>query len=282
MNKPGVLYITATPIGNLGDMSYRAIEVLQTVAVIAAEDTRHSKRLLQHFNIETQLISLHEHNEEARIPALLQRIQAGDCIALISDAGTPLISDPGYRLVCAARAADINVIPIPGPCAMITALSAAGMPADRFMFEGFLPSKKSARLQRLTALQAETHTLIFYEAPHRIERFVTQLIEVFGPTRQAVLARELTKKFENIHGDTLENLQHWLQADKQHCRGEFVVLVRGQIDAPAPIQDSEKILTLLLAELPLKQAVKIAAKITGENKNALYKMAIEKTNRRLG
>lgn len=278
MNK-GILYSVATPIGNLEDISQRALRILNEVAYIAAEDTRESKKLLHHFGVKTPLISLHEHNERARITQLLEYLQQGKSIALISDAGTPLVSDPGQHLVIAAHQAGIQVTPIPGASAAITALSAGGLPADTFIFAGFLPAKSSARKQRLTELKTDSRTLIFYEAPHRILELIDDMIEIMGTERYAVIAKELTKMFETIHGDKLGELKHWLQADPKRLRGEFVVLVKGNEETKSAVEknDAEKILKILMSELPLKQAVALTAKITGEKKNAIYKQALKNT-----
>lgn len=276
-NHSGTLYIVATPIGNLKDISQRAIEILHNVACIAAEDTRHSKQLLQHLAITTPLISLHEHNEETRANQLINRLQQGESIALISDAGTPLISDPGYILVKEVKKADIPVVPIPGPCALIAALSVSGLPTDRFIFEGFLPSKAKLRKERLETLQSESRTLIFYEAPHRILESLQAMQEVFGPDRQMVLARELTKLFETIRSGTINEIVDWVMKDENQQRGEIIVLVEGaQIPSAEEISvvSHDKILMALLEDLPLKQAVEIAAKITGQRKNDLYEQAL--------
>ncbi len=256
-------------------MSHRAIQTLQQVDVIAAEDTRHSKRLLQHFNINRPLFALHEHNEQDRASQLLERLTNGQSIALISDAGTPLISDPGYRLVFLARQEGIKVVPIPGACALIAALSAAGLPSDRFIFEGFLPAKTHARQERLGLLAEETRTLIFYEAPHRIVDCIQAMIESFGGERNAVVARELTKTFETIHSDTLDNLLAWMMADVQQQRGEFVVIVHGASEKNHDTHATDQLLTVLLTEVSVKQAAQIAAKITGEKKNNLYARALQ-------
>lgn len=272
----GCLYIVATPIGNLGDMTSRAIEILRSVDLIAAEDTRHSARLLQHFGIQTRMTSYHDFSDEARVALLLRNLEEGRSVALISDAGTPLISDPGYRLVSRAREAGMRVIPIPGVCAMTTALCAAGMPSDRFAFEGFPPARHSARLTLFKSLQSETRTLVFYESPHRILECVDDMAEGFGPTRFAVVARELTKTFETIHGDTLSALQQWLRADENQQRGEFVLLLKGA--DPAPEEDvsaeARRILQVLMEELSVKQAASLASRITGVKKNLLYALAL--------
>lgn len=277
MTQRGTLYIIATPIGNLADISERALQTLQQVDLIAAEDTRHSKRLLQHFNINRSLFALHEHNEGQRSQALIERLLAGQSIALISDAGTPLISDPGYRLVHDARAAGITVAPVPGACALVAALSASGLPSDRFIFEGFLPAKSGARQQRLGELVDEVRTLIFYESPHRILASLQDMQTVFGAERYVVIARELTKTFETIHGDSLSQLLLWMSADNNQQRGEFVVLIHGAEAKPQSevAMASTKLLEILLEELSVKQSAQIAAKITGEKKNHLYQLALQ-------
>jgi 16S rRNA (cytidine1402-2'-O)-methyltransferase len=276
-NEAGVLYVVATPIGNLGDMSARALEVLGAVDLVAAEDTRHTGALLSHFGIRARQVSLHEHNEPRQVPALIDRLRAGGAVALVSDAGTPLISDPGYRLVAAAREAGIRVSPVPGPVAAIAALSVSGLPSDRFVFEGFLPARGPARRQRLEALADDPRTLIFYESSHRIADALADMREVLGARRRAVVARELTKTFEQVEGGTLADLCDWLAADADHAKGEFVVLTAG---APEPTgegvtSEAERILGLLLEELPVKKAAKLAAEITGVGKNLLYARALE-------
>ena len=279
INSLGILYIVATPIGNLQDMTLRAIEVLKTVNCIVAEDTRHSQPLLQHYAIKTPMLALHEHNERERTLKLLERLQQGESIALISDAGTPLISDPGYYLVREARVAGVKVVPLPGACAAIAALSVAGLPTDRFIFEGFLPAKAGARLQRLENLRNESRTLIFYEAPHRILDLLQALLQVMGPDRQVVLARELTKLFETIKSDTLAQLIPWVEADSNQQRGEFVVMVEGlQAATTETEQEALRILGILLASLPLKQAVTLASEITGQKKNDIYEIALQLKN----
>ena len=274
---PGTLYVVATPIGNLGDMVPRAVETLQTVALIAAEDTRHSSRLLSHFDIKTPCVAYHDHSDEQRTEQLIARMHAGDSIALISDAGTPLVSDPGYRLVRSARQAGIQVVPIPGACAMIAALSAAGLPSDRFAFEGFLPAKQVARCTQLQSLAADSRTLIFYEAPHRILETLQDMAQVFGPEREVVMARELTKTFETIKGDKVADLAAWVAADSNQQRGEIVLLVHG---APKPENEAMTpaqmhTMKVLLEELPVKQAASIGAKLTGLKKNFLYDWALQ-------
>lgn len=271
MNSAGILYLVATPIGNKEDITLRALKILREVNIIAAEDTRHSKILLQHYQITTPLISLHDFNETQRIPALLTRIHQGEHIALISDAGTPLISDPGYLLVNAARKENIIVTPIPGACAAITALSASGLPTDHFIFAGFLPAKSADRKQRLTLLQTESHTLIFYEAPHRIVACVRDIAVVLGTDREIVLAKELTKTFETFFHGTTQGALTWLESDTNHTKGEFVILVRGANTRKKREVSAEalRILNILSADLPQRQAVELTARITGEKKNAL-------------
>lgn len=278
-SQAGTLYVVATPIGNLDDIGARALRVLREVALIAAEDTRHSQRLLQHFGIQTPLAACHEHNERDESGRFLARLQAGEDVALISDAGTPLVSDPGFHLVRQARAAGIRVVPVPGPCALIAALSAAGLPSDRFIFEGFLPARAAGRRARLELLKEESRTLIFYEAPHRILECLEDMQAVFGGGRQAVLARELTKTFETLKGAPLAELCAWVAADSNQQRGECVVLVAGW-QAPegeeALSAEVLRVLDLLLAELPLKRATALAAEITGVRKNLLYQVALER------
>ncbi len=270
----GQLFVVATPIGNLGDLSPRARETLAAVDLIAAEDTRHSRRLLEHFGIHRPLLALHEHNERERCEGLIGRLQAGESVALISDAGTPLISDPGYRLVRAAREAGVPVVPIPGPSALIAALSVAGLPTDRFVFEGFLPAKGQARRNRLRALADEPRTLVFYEAGHRIEAMLADLAASFGGGREAVVARELTKQFEQIEGGPLDHLREWLAADERHRRGEFVVLVAGAPPREAGAGETRRVLEILLRELPVKRAAAVAAELTGQRRNELYRLAL--------
>jgi len=272
----GVLYVVATPLGHLGDMTPRAITVLQGVDVIAAEDTRHSAPLLRHFDIATPTIALHEHNEREQSGRLVARLRAGEAVALISDAGTPLLSDPGYHLVRAAHEAGVRVVPVPGASAAITALSVSGLPTDRFTFEGFLPAKTAARRARLAELQADPRTLIFYEAPHRIAAALDDMAEIFGVAREAVLARELTKIYETVRAAPLGELAAWVRADTDQQKGEIVVLVRGAEARPSDElgAEAQRVLRLLLAELPLKQAVALAAGISGERRNRLYELAV--------
>jgi 16S rRNA (cytidine1402-2'-O)-methyltransferase len=279
--KIGTLYIVATPIGNLQDITLRAIEVLKKVDRIAAEDTRHSSPLLKHFSINKPSISMHEFNERERLKVILEHLQQGESVALISDAGTPLISDPGFHLVREAKAQGINVVSIPGPCAAIAALSVAGLPTDKFTFEGFLPAKPEARRNRLALLLHEARTMIFYEAPHRLLSTLQTMMEVFGGTRMATVAREITKIHESVLTDELAGLVSHYTAREKELRGEFVILVEG-IDEEASVSKEvipEEVLDALLEELPLKQAAALASKITGERKNVLYEMALAKKNK---
>jgi 16S rRNA (cytidine1402-2'-O)-methyltransferase len=274
---PGALYVVATPIGNLADLSARARETLAQVALIAAEDTRHTRSLLQAFGIATPLVSLHEHNEAARLRPLVERLQRGEAVALVSDAGTPLVSDPGFGLVRAALDAGIKVTPIPGPTAAITALSASGLPTDRFAFEGFLPSKSSARKKALVELSQEARTLIFYEAPHRLNEVLLDMAEVLGAERRASIGRELTKRFETMYYGTLAELAERSTKDPDMTRGELVIVVAGLIAAEAPPLsiDADKVLKTLLEELPVAQAAKLAARMTGEKRSVLYERALQ-------
>jgi len=270
------LYVVATPIGNLADITHRAIEVLQSVALIAAEDTRHSARLMSHFNIRTPMISVHDHNERQRVATIVSKLSQGESVALISDAGTPLISDPGFILVRAVREAGFKVVPVPGCSALITAISAAGMPSNNFIFEGFLPAKRTGRKQQLENIANDTRTVIFYESTHRIIDSLEDMKTVLGAQRYVVIARELTKTFETIHGDELGALIEWMKADHNQQKGEFVVLVSGAEPAEETGFSVEtlRILDLLVDELPLKQAAALTAKITGDKKNALYQEAL--------
>lgn len=275
ISENSALYIVATPIGNLGDMSQRAVEILQQVALIAAEDTRHSARLLQHYAVSTPCVALHEHNEREQSSRLLQRLANGESVALISDAGTPLLSDPGFHLVQQARQQGIRVVPVPGPSAVIAALSVSGLPTDCFKFVGFLPAKATARRQRLGALVAESCTLVFYESPHRIVESLADLAHELGAARAAVLARELTKTFETVRSGTLAELGEFVSADPNQQKGEIVVLVEGAPAVESALDaEAERVLGILLAELPLKQAAALAARLTGGKKNQLYQRAL--------
>ncbi|NII09895.1 16S rRNA (cytidine(1402)-2'-O)-methyltransferase [Oleiagrimonas sp. C23AA] len=269
--QPGTLWVVATPIGQLTDISQRAIEVLGKVAVIAAEDTRHSRPLLSHYGIATPAVALHEHNEREAVDQLVRRLEQGDEVALISDAGTPLISDPGFRLVRAARAAGLKVAPVPGACAAIAALSAAGLPSDRFVFEGFLPPKSAARRTRLAELAGDARTLIFYESPHRVAECLADMVQVFGPEREAALARELTKLFETVIDAPLAELAERVAGDRDQQRGEIVLLVAGVADrAQAQLAEGQRVFALLRDDLPPAKAARLAAAITGAPRKALY------------
>jgi 16S rRNA (cytidine1402-2'-O)-methyltransferase len=271
------LYIVPTPIGNLGDITQRAIEVLSRVDVIAAEDTRHTGRLLSHFNIPTKTYALHDHNEQQKAQVLVDRLLQGQSIALVSDAGTPLISDPGYHLVNKCRQAGVKVVPLPGACAFVTALSASGLPSDRFSFEGFLPAKSKGRQDKFREIERAERTCIFYESPHRIMDSLQDMLTVLGPERIVVLARELTKTFETIQGMPLGDLIPWIEEDDNRKRGEMVLLIHGyredvKDEIPA---EALRLLTLLVAELPLKKAAAIVAETHGLKKNILYKWGLE-------
>jgi 16S rRNA (cytidine1402-2'-O)-methyltransferase len=267
----GCLYVVATPIGHRDDFSARAIETLRAVAVIAAEDTRHSRPLLVHHNIDTPLIALHDYNERDAVDAIVCRMAAGDSVALISDAGTPLISDPGFRLVRAARAAGVRCIPLPGACAAIAALSVAGLPSDRFVFEGFLPAKAAARRGRLQELAGDARTIIFYESSHRVAESLADMRDIFGADREAVLARELTKMFETVLGEPLAELAARVVADPDQQRGEHVILVAGRgAEADAKLAEGQRVFAILRDELPPAKAAKMAAAITGAPRKLLY------------
>lgn len=271
---PGGLYLVATPIGNLDDITQRAINVLCEVDIIAAEDTRHSQRLLSHLGIRSRLTAYHEHNEERVTPRLLHDLKAGRSIALISDAGTPLISDPGYRLVSQAHESAIKVVPIPGVCAAITALSAAGLATDSFSFEGFPPAKQGARQHFFEQFVSRTQTLIFYVSCHRILETLKDMCIVFGEHRRVTFARELTKTFETIRRSRLGELVDFVDADENQRKGEIVLVLEGGVDVATDTAESDHLLSVLLDELPVKQSASLVARITGENKNDLYKRAL--------
>ena len=274
--EPGVLYVVATPIGNLADIGQRALEVLAGVDLVAAEDTRHSARLLRHYGISTPMISLHSHNERETGARLLQRLGQGLSVALISDAGTPSISDPGTHLVGMARDRGVRVLPVPGPSALTCALSASGLPSDRFVFEGFLPARPVARRQRLQTLAAEERTMVFFEAPHRIQETAQDMVAAFGDERYAVMARELTKMFEEIEGGSLPDLLSWLGSKPEREKGEFVIVVRGAAtpDPGTVGPEDERVLRVLLDDLPVARAAALAARLTGKKRRLLYERAL--------
>ncbi len=274
-NSSGVLYVVATPIGNLGDLGPRAVDTLREVELVVAEDTRHSGRLLRHFGIATPLVACHEHNERGVVDGLLARLHDGCDLALISDAGTPLVSDPGFRLVRAARAAGLRVIPVPGPCAAIAALSVAGLPTDRFAFEGFLPARRGARVARLETLASETRTLVFYEAGRRLADCLADLAELFGADRPAVLARELTKLHETVIDESLGALAARVAVEPDQARGESVLLVAGNPgQAEGAAFEIERLLEVLLDEgIAVSRVAAIAARVSGQSKRDLYARA---------
>ncbi len=272
----GKLFIVATPIGNLGDISARALSVLRDADLIAVEDTRHSRTLLQQFGIDTPMLAYHDFNETQQVSKLLERIANGEDIALISDAGTPLVSDPGYQLVRQAHLQQIKVVPVPGPSAVITALCSAGLASDRFTFEGFLPARSAARKAVLTDLQKESRTIIFYEAPHRIVECLVDMLECLGASREITMARELTKTFETILHTTVAELLEIVRNDVNQQKGEIVLVVAGaRVDAQLVDAQALHTLKVLLAEFPLKQASALAAQITGIKKNLLYEIALQ-------
>lgn len=276
-NLSGILYIVATPIGNLQDITQRALSVFEEVDLIAAEDTRHSGLLLSHYGIKKPFFALHDHNEQQKADVLVEKLQQGLNIALISDAGTPLISDPGFHLVRKCRQADIKVVPLPGACAAVTALCASGIASDRFCFEGFLPAKSKARQDKLKNLEKEDRTLIFYESTHRILDSLADIEAVFGKERYVVLAREITKTWESIQGDEVATLRQWLAEDPNRTKGEMVLIVEGaKIAEQQEISpQAVKALKLIAAELPLKKATAIVAELYGYKKNALYQFGLE-------
>ena len=271
---PGTLYIVATPIGNLEDLSPRAQRILARVDLILAEDTRHSAGLLRAYDIRARTMAFHENNEERMTPRVVERLRNGSNIALIADAGTPLISDPGFKLVRQAHDQAIPVSPAPGPSALTTALSCAGIPPGKFLFEGFAPARAEARRKQLTALAGATHTLVFYEAPHRIKAFLADAASIFGADREACVARELTKKFETIRQGTLGGLLDWMEQDPDQSRGEFVVIIAGAEQAPADKAELTRLLQVLLKSLSLKQAVRIATDLSGAGRNEVYELAV--------
>lgn len=271
----GVLYIVATPIGNLEDFSPRAKKVLGNVDLIVAEDTRHSKPMLNQFGIETKICAYHDHNERQQTPKLIELLQQGQSIALISDAGTPLICDPGYHLLGAAHEKKIKVIPIPGVSAMVSALSVSGFSAEKFIFEGYLPAKQVARQNRIRQLQNEERTMVFYEVPHRIISFLEDGIDCFGAERQASLVKEISKLHEAVYRNTLNNILHWLEEDSDRCKGEFVIVVQGEKDSQFDLAEAMRMLEILLKDHSVKESVKLATEILQGKKNDLYKLAME-------
>lgn len=274
------LFVVATPIGHLDDMTFRAIEVLKSVSVVAAEDTRQSAQLLKHYNIATPLTACHDHNESNKINILIERLKNGEDIALVSDAGTPLISDPGFKLVRAAQEHNIRVIPVPGACAAIAALSAVGLPSDRFSFEGFLASKQSQRLLQLEKLKHETQTMIIYEAPHRILECVKDMVEVFGAERPVGFAREITKTFETIKKMTLAELRTFIENDHHQQKGEIVLVIGGATEEHDVNQEKlDKLLLRLLEDLSVKAASQLVADLTGTKKKIAYQRALELTQK---
>lgn len=279
MTEESILFIVPTPIGNMSDITTRALEVLKTADLIAAEDTRHTGRLLSHYQIKTKTFALHDHNEQQKAEYLVSKLKSGMNIALVSDAGTPLISDPGYHLVNTCRAHGIRVVPLPGPCAAVTAMSAAGLPSDRFSFEGFLPSKEKARKDKLAELKEEPRTMIFYESPRRLAFTLDAIAEIMGADREVCLAREITKTFETITTMPVGELAGWVSEDENRSRGEMVLLISGYKSSGDEI--SAKVintLTLLAKELPLKKAAALTAEIHGVKKNALYKWGLDNLN----
>jgi 16S rRNA (cytidine1402-2'-O)-methyltransferase len=270
-SQPGCLHVVATPIGNLDDLSPRALKVLAEADLICAEDTRHTKQLLAAKGLKRPLLALHDHNEEAQIDAVLARLREGQQIALVSDAGTPLISDPGFRLLRAVRGAGLKASPVPGPCAFVAALSVAGLASDRFCFEGFLPAKAGARRERLQKLAGEPRTLLFYESSHRILETLEAAAEAFGGARRAVIARELTKLFETVLDGALDELVARLRADPNQQRGEFVLLVEGAPeDSDAALREGQRLFAVLREHLPASRAAKLAAELSGAPRKALY------------
>ncbi len=273
----GILFIVATPIGNLDDITFRAVETLKSVDLVLAEDTRHSQKILNHFNIKTPISAFHDYNEREKCNTVIDKLKQGDSIALISDAGTPLISDPGYILVSAAKKNSVNVVPIPGPSALIAALSASGIPSDRFSFFGFLPSKQNARIKTLKTFASRPETIIVYESPKRIMATLTDMLFVFGEEREVCLAKELTKTFETILTTNITNLIDYISADPGHQKGEFVLLIsstakKGQLELD---QQLDRLLPVLCSEMGSSKAAKLAAKITGIDKKYCYQRAIE-------
>ena len=270
----GELYVVATPIGNLDDITIRGREVLESVELILAEDTRHSKKLLEFYAIKCPVQSCHEYNEGKLVKKIVGKLLAGQSIALITDAGTPLISDPGYILLDAVHEQGIRVVPVPGPSAVTCALSVAGLPAGRYVFEGFLPAKAAARRQRLLEMLTEARTMVFYEAPHRVMETLVDMQEIFGHSRRATLAKELTKQFESVHRSTLEGILDWLKADPLRVKGEFVLVISGNPQQQADSAEAERIIAILLKSMSVRDASLVAAEILGMSKNRLYRLAL--------
>ncbi len=275
--RPGKLYVVATPIGNLSDITNRALETLASVEIIAAEDTRHSRTLLQHYGIKTAMLSLHEHNESSRIEQILDLLNAGSSVALISDAGTPLISDPGSRLLQAVHEAGLQPVPVPGPSAVSTMLSVAGQPVERFCFEGFLSSKPAARRKQLESLVSEPRTLVFYESSHRISDSLNDMKDIFGASRACTVGRELTKRFESLYRGTLAEVILTMQQDENSNRGEFVVVIAGAEEIEETvIEEGRSMMDVLLTELSVSQAASLAARMSGGRKKVLYEYGVGK------
>jgi 16S rRNA (cytidine1402-2'-O)-methyltransferase len=275
---PGTLWVVATPIGNLEDLAPRAERILREVGLVVCEDTRRTRRLLSAFGIKARLASLHEHNEEREVPGLLARLEAGESVALVSDAGTPLLSDPGFRLTRAAAAAGITVSPVPGPSALLAALSVAGLPTDRFAFEGFLPARPAARRARLDALAAEPRTLVFFETGNRLAATLADAVATFGPAREAAVARELTKLHERVYRGSLAELAGRVESDPDAVRGEIVLVVGGLARGEAAEGDEAllaQLLPALLEELPTSRAAKLAAKLSGVARQKAYELALK-------
>ncbi|MCB1757530.1 MAG: 16S rRNA (cytidine(1402)-2'-O)-methyltransferase [Gammaproteobacteria bacterium] len=269
-----MLYIVATPIGNLGDMTRRALDVLASVDTVYAEDTRYSRRLLNHYGVQANLVSLHEHNEEERLVQVIGLLESGGTAALISDAGTPLISDPGYRLVAACHTRGLGISPVPGPSALISALSVAGLPTDSFVFLGFPPAKKEERKSWLAALSGQARTMVFYESRHRIVASLADMRDTFGEDRVMTMTRELTKQFETIRRGSIGDMADWVSADPDQQKGEYVLIVAGAEPTTEPDARAREVLTLLLRDLSVKRASEVAAQVLGMKKNALYKLAL--------
>jgi len=275
-DQQGILYVVATPIGNLDDVSDRMRHTLANVSKIAAEDTRRTKQLLSHIGVDTACFSFHDHNERQKLEYIVQLLESGESVALVSDAGTPLISDPGYPLVSELRARNMRVVAIPGPCALVSALSIAGLPSDRFIFEGFLPSKSTARLAMLKNMADETATSIFYESSHRIKACLKDMQEAFGSDRRVVVARELTKTFETVLDAPVEQLIEIIETDPNQSKGEFVVMVRGAAKKTSELSKESQQLAIKLSEyLPKKQAAKITAEMFGGKKKLIYEFLLE-------